>query len=54
MTNETHKFDSTIGHITTKEKAHELADQWRNPEIGYHTEVIRKNDGYIVRLVIND
>ncbi len=47
------RFDSTIGNITTKEKAHELANQWRDPKLGYHTEVIKKNAGYIVRLVIN-
>jgi len=46
-------FDTTIGHITTKEKAVALANEWRNPSIGYHTQVIRKGSGYICRLVVN-
>jgi hypothetical protein len=47
------RFDSTIGSITTKEKAQETAAQWRNPKLGYHTEVIKKKHGFIARLVIN-
>tara|TARA_R100001463_G_scaffold53435_2_gene104450 strand:+ start:1561 stop:1755 length:195 start_codon:yes stop_codon:yes gene_type:complete len=48
------RFELTIGSITTKEKAQEIADQWRNPRLGYHTEVIRKKHGFITRLVINN
>jgi hypothetical protein len=47
------RLDSTIGHVTTKEKAQEIADAWRNPKRGFHTQVIRKNFGYICRVVIN-
>ena len=46
-------LDTTIGHVTTKEKAVALANKWRNPSIGYHTQVIRKGSGYICRLVVN-
>jgi|TARA_R100000482_G_scaffold98908_1_gene42726 hypothetical protein len=47
------RFDSTVGTVTTKEKAQEIADAWRNPKLGFHTQVIRKNFGYICRVVIN-
>ena len=48
------RHETTLTSITTKEKAQKLADLWRNPKLGYHTEVIRKKHGYIARLVIND
>lgn len=51
--NEMKRFDSTVGNVTTKEKAQKIADSWRNPALGYHTQVIRKNFGYICRIVIN-
>lgn len=54
--NNTHtlkRFDSTIGSVTTKEKAQEIADSWRDTKRGFHTQVIRKNFGYICRIVIN-
>lgn len=47
------RFDSTVGGVTTKQKAQEIADAWRNPKLGFHTQVIRKNFGYICRLVVN-
>ena len=46
--------DTTIGSITTREEAQRTADQWRNPEMGFHTQVIEKDGGYICRLVVND
>ena len=46
-------LETTVGHVTTKEKATALANQWRNPSIGYHTQVIRKGNGYICSLVVN-
>ena len=46
-------LDTTISKPSTKEKAQEIAEQWRNPRLGFHTEVIRKNFAYVVRLVIN-
>lgn len=48
------RFDSTIGAVTTKQKAQEIADAWRNPRMGFHTQVIRKNFGWICRLVVNN
>jgi len=51
--NKIKRFDSTIGNVTTKEKAQKIADAWRNPEMGFHTQVVRKNFGYICRIVIN-
>jgi hypothetical protein len=47
------RFDSTVGGVTTKAKAQEIADAWRNPKLGFHTQVIRKNFGWICRLVVN-
>jgi phage baseplate assembly protein gpV len=46
-------MDTTVGHVTTLEKATETAKQWRKPEIGYHTQVVMKGGGYICRLVVN-
>jgi hypothetical protein len=46
-------LDTTVGSITTLEKATEIADKWRNPKYGYHTQVITKDGGYICRLVVN-
>ena len=40
--------------VTTKEKAQEIADGWRNPKLGFHTQVIRKDFGWICRIVINN
>jgi len=48
------RFDSTVGFVTTKEKAQETADAWRNPKLGFHTQVIRKDFGWICRIVINN
>ncbi len=45
--------DTTVGHVTTLEKATETATQWHKPEIGYHTQVVTKDGGYICRLVVN-
>jgi len=47
------RFESTVGFVTTKEKAQEIADGWRNPKLGFHTQVIRKDFGWICRIVIN-
>jgi len=46
--------DTTVGTITTKEKAAITAAQWHNPSLGYHAQVVAKDKGFIVRLVIND
>jgi len=48
------RFDSTVGFVTTKEQAQEIADAWRNPKLGFHTQVIRKDFGWICRIVINN
>jgi hypothetical protein len=48
------RFDSTVGSVTTKEKAQEIADAWRNTKLGFHTQVIRKDFGWICRIVINN
>ena len=53
MNNALKRFDSTVGGVTTKEKAQEIANAWRNPKMGFHTQVIRKNFGWICRLVVN-
>jgi hypothetical protein len=47
------KIDTTVGHVTTKENAQKTAQEWRNPSKGYHTQVIRKEFGFICRLVVN-
>tara|TARA_R110000764_G_scaffold195691_1_gene280870 strand:+ start:433 stop:630 length:198 start_codon:yes stop_codon:yes gene_type:complete len=46
--------DTTVGTITTKENAALTAAHWHNPRLGYHAQVIAKNNGFICRLVIND
>jgi len=46
-------MDTTVGCVTTLKKAKETARQWRRPDMGYHTEVISKDGGYICRVVIN-
>ena len=46
-------MDTTVGYVTTLEKATETATQWHRPDLGYHTQVITKDGGYICRLVIN-
>jgi hypothetical protein len=46
--------DTTVGNITTKENAALTAANWHNPSLGYHAQVIAKNNGFICRLVIND
>jgi hypothetical protein len=47
------RIETTVGKITTKEKAQAKAESWRNPRMGYHAEAIKKGKGYICRLVIN-
>jgi len=47
------RFDSTVGYVTTKEKAHEIANAWRNPKLGFHTQVIKRDFGWICRIVVN-
>jgi len=44
----------TIGCPTNKKQAVKTAEKWRNPKIGYHTQVIKQNGLWKVRLVIND
>ena len=46
-------MDTTVGYVTTLEKATETATQWHRPELGYHTQVVTKDGGYICRVVIN-
>jgi hypothetical protein len=46
-------MDTTVGYVTTLEKATEIARQWHKPELGYHTQVVTKEGGYICRLVVN-
>ena len=45
--------DTTVGHVTTLEKATETANKWHNPTLGYHAQVVTKDGGYICRLVVN-
>jgi len=47
------RLDTTVGSVTTKEKAQEIADAWRDPALGFHTQVIRKDFGWICRLIVN-
>ena len=46
-------MDTTVGYVTTLEKATETATQWHRPDLGYHTQVVTKDGGYICRVVIN-
>jgi hypothetical protein len=46
-------MDTTVGAVTTFEKATQTANKWHKPEIGYHAQVIAKDGGYICRIVIN-
>ena len=46
-------LDTTVGEITTLEKATQTATKWHNPSLGYHTQVVTKGGGYICRLVVN-
>lgn len=45
----------TVGRPSSKDEAHKIADQWRNPEMGYHTEYFEDEESgkWIVRLVVN-
>jgi phage baseplate assembly protein gpV len=46
-------LDTTVGGITTLEKATQTARKWHNPPLGYHTQVVTKDGGYVCRLVVN-
>ena len=46
--------DTTVGSITSKENAERTAAYWHSPKHGFHAEAVKKGEGYICRLVIND
>jgi len=46
--------DITVGSITSKENAERTAVNWHRPKDGYHAQAVKKGEGYICRLVIND
>jgi hypothetical protein len=46
--------ETTIGQVTSKEEAEATAWIWYSPSLGFHTQVVAKDNGFIVRLVIND
>lgn len=47
------RTETTVGSVTTKENAQYVAERWNNPEAGFHAQAVKKDSGYIVRLVIN-
>tara|TARA_R110002153_G_scaffold100777_2_gene236812 strand:+ start:610 stop:762 length:153 start_codon:yes stop_codon:yes gene_type:complete len=46
--------DTTVGSITSKENAERTAANWHSPKNGFHAQAVKKGEGYICRLVIND